>query len=1292
MALDVIVIDEEETFEIDIPKAQEVFEIDVPEAPKIFEVNIPKRVDPFIEEQKQIASAIDANRTKDFFLGKPRAFTEAEPPRLEAQKIQKQRAIDLTETKIGIVKKQLEQDLGEEELYGLAGTLRLYDFMGATSAISKERKEHVVLPQLQAGSYLSPNGNEEAKRLGLSTRQRILATPQGFFLAREAAKRTIAEKPFSIKKMALTLPFEIAAISLEFQALPDVTSKIKWLEKASLATRRIVSTGILFGEHAALQAPGYKETLGDRLTSIGASTTMGALLGTIGLGSDTTVGMLEERFGLARSAIRRFAVRAPITSAALGTITALRGGSSSDVLETVSAVLAFQTLGLVKYSVVSKIQQRAIKQARKLQPELNNLSDNDVKALLTAQATAVEQLLNVSLKDPKITKRLDFTAKQNVKLLEIRVKQQFLERQKLAPTKTKTIKILDENGVPVEKKVTTVEPVAPIAPKPKTLAQNVKTKQETTFNRYTYAQSKGLSLDSKQIDSVHKIAGSDIVYSNVINHVKSYYPTMPTDKQSQQYIFDLSKDMALQQKRLVTKIGKATKRGHPEPRTVTQFSRVVNAVGDVEAQTGVRLLQPIEGAVRSSNRQTYNVAKTAQEILRKRGLSKVKVAALEADPIQNQLRADFLFESDATKRNLIFRKMTPDSKKLTAAMNEMLQGPAATQVRKGRFMLWDRADAEVNKKISNIMVSKKPDKVKRRALNTQVKKLKVLQKEYVPDGKQSDLAAYRFAKAEGREDAWLGTQTTATRKHYFMSAKDAEQMNEFIKMGVPEELAAVVKQPDNMAKQDLAAFHTRGKRAKVAKRGSAFAAVLEHWERVAIQNATAEDLGTFVRNVDKTPYTNQDLISYRRVINNILHRYPNVEQPVKFLRGANALFWKVRYMNPQNVNKFGLRQGGQNPAYAPSQVSIIELVKSQVKFAKQVSQGKIDPGLKQAYHEIWADTINQSRAMWNEVMLQMNNTTANKYMNTSQARAMSNLATSIGAQTVPFTDTANRMALFVPTYISFRDNARLFNAGKISKNQLINRLRLRQLHSTKQLILDSKINNPHEYAKEGTKIVVANVHGTYDTKIRPIYTQTAIGKMLAGLETFPRIGAEIMHRNGIRPMIDGFRTRNYKKVWAGTNTILRFAATSSVTHYAMLESLGFNAYHPAGTILQFSPGDPGFSAIFETAGEMSSIAHFGIERGDSTAKIVKDESIAAADRLSIFIPLADAIGNVYSANNDVQGAKLWKIIEKQLQDDYVVKNGVRFKKETRTEWEKFSLIAWGGFKKSRQEKTQTFGK
>ncbi len=1364
------IVDEESSF---IPDAVETKETSFVPDLKTTSFVLDKLPDPFLEEQKRIASAVDANRTKDFFLGRPRAFTEAEPPRLEAIKIQKVKDAAITETKIEIVKRQLEKDFSEEGLYGLKGTATLLNVFGVRSFLSEK---------------------------GLDPIEKLMGTEQGFFLVNEAAKRIVSEKPFSVKKAAMTLPFDVSAAMLEFSALPDVASKMKWLDKAKPAVKRIISTGVLFGERAALRAPEYQETVGDRLVSIGTDTTLGFLLGTTGLGADTTVGALEKKFGFSRSMIRRFALRAPITAGTLGTITALRGGSSSDVLETIAGALAFETLGLVKYAGTLALANKAIKQARKLQPELNNLSNQDVKALLTAQATAVEELLKVSLKDAIVSRRLDKMAKQNIKLIEARAKQQFLKRKELLPKKTKTIKILDAQGKPVEKKVavrtkpqtfktlfraitgrtsdsifvskdvmvaagfgdnieefknvTFNNPLnaksrkdasiklfgKDISPKGKgevgkfgrtekaiidfdstlakaarakghdaiifpneiqivdktvvgkqrTLAQNVKAKQTKQFNKYVYARNSGVLLENNQIDSIRKIAGDDLIYANVINHVKSYYKTFPEDAQSRQYIFELSKEMALKQKQFGKKVVKADTKGR-EQSTLSATARLVNAIGDVEAKTGVPLLQNAETIVKSSNRQAYNVRTIVQKALKDKNLSKLRVAVLESDYAENIKRTEWLFEENAQKRQKLFDKLSPDSKVLATVMDDLLQGPIAAEVRKGRFMLWDAADKVVNDKITKIMNSKIPDENKRKGLNKQVKKLKAVQKEYVPDAKLEDLTAFRYARDSGNLEGWLQTQTTGTRKHYFMSGKEAKQMDEFLEMGVPEELAKILKKPESLAKQDLPAFHKRGKRAKVAKRGSALAAVIEHYERVAIQNATAADLKTFVNNVARTEHTNRDLVLYRRFINNSLHRYPHVELPTQLAQGVNRAFWTIRYLDPANVLKFDIRQVGQNFAYGPSQVNILDIAKAQVKFSKQLATGKVDEGLKRAYQEMWVDTVNQSRAMWNEAMLQVNNSIGNQYTNNSRARAIMKWGSTLAAQTVPLSDTANRMVLFTPLYISARDNAQLFNDGKISKNKLLSRLKVRPLHPTQQLILDSKINNPHEYAKEYTKIKIANVHGTYDTKLRALFAQTPLGRMAGGLVVFPRIGAEIMTRNGVRPIVDGLKTHNYKKVWSGVDTLLRFATSSAVTSRAMLLAFGFHAYHPVGTVSTYSPGSPGLSTILDVANDMSFTSWAGRDAGKSEVEIAADMVKVAAGRLEMFIPLSASFANTYEANNNVRGVRLWKRIEKELQDDYLVKNGVRFKKETRTSWEKFAHIAWGGFEKSRQEKIQTFG-
>ena len=137
--------------------------------------------------------------------------------------------------------------------------------------------------------------------------------------------------------------------------------------------------------------------------------------------------------------------------------------------------------------------------------------------------------------------------------------------------------------------------------------------------------------------------------------------------------------------------------------------------------------------------------------------------------------------------------------------------------------------------------------------------------------------------------------------------------------------------------------------------------------------------------------------------------------------------------------------------------------------------------------------------------------------------------------------------------------------------------------------------------------------------------------------------------------------------------------------YAMLHTFGFHAYNPLFTPATYSPGDPGLSSILDLSTELSFTVWSGMDAGKGKLEILGDASKVAVNELEMFIPLAQQYIAIYETQNDVRGVKLWRLVEKQLQDDFVLKNGVKFKKETRDSWEKLWHITTGGFEKSRKQ-------
>ncbi|MDD5006547.1 MAG: hypothetical protein PHS33_08640 [Candidatus Omnitrophica bacterium] len=201
----------------------------------------------------------------------------------------------------------------------------------------------------------------------------------------EAIARAQAEEngvdPLNVPRIA-QFGGGILNAAIEFWAVGKISpaKAVQLLNKMPAAVRPLVKTGTKFAAREALQYPREGETLEDRTGSVGESFVFGAAMGYAG------------------QAMPNSAVRVPLLATGLSGYTYLRTGDSEAAIETAASVIGFEALHLMNKGLRlgqgrarNLYADKAVKEARKHNPELYKLSNRQVKNVIEQQQRNLEE-------------------------------------------------------------------------------------------------------------------------------------------------------------------------------------------------------------------------------------------------------------------------------------------------------------------------------------------------------------------------------------------------------------------------------------------------------------------------------------------------------------------------------------------------------------------------------------------------------------------------------------------------------------------------------------------------------------------------------------------------------------------------------------------------------------------------------------------------------------------------------------------------------------------------------------
>lgn len=785
-----------------------------------------------------------------------------------------------------------------------------------------------------------------------------------------------------------------------------------------------------------------------------------------------------------------------------------------------------------------------------------------------------------------------------------------------------------------------------------------------------------INLPKGSMARLRKLAGSDevlnkvMLYNNRLGGAPSNAAIPNLAARQKSYAQDLE-DAARVIRRHERKIKAAAAKGR-EVNALSVWSSARYAIGQAELKSGTPLRRLFSNIVAEGVDVPNQTASAIEQAIKNAGVSRIGSPNTFKEGKQI---TSWLFEEDEAIKQEIWEGMSEKVRALTANAQELMQGPSARNIRAARFVKWDSAAKKAQEKLNHVQIAGK--KLSKNALE---KIMEPVRKAKPINAPAIALTEGRAAKEIGQFDEWLDTQTWGTRKFYYMSEREFNDLVNLYPTGaIPEELEQQLTVLGKMPEVSLPATMTREGHAKMAKGGSIWAAIANHMNRAGVFAATHDDLTKFWEAFASTNPSINDINSVRALINNVLGFHHALDVPTKIVRGASRYFWTPYFaFSPKRSIFFAGRNLHQNMAYGLSQTSMKEVIKS----GAEMATGELNPWMKDDYEKFWISRISQRKQMYHQFLMQKQGSIINEFGN----KAGAILDTMASAPV--YSDEVNRLIAWPVLHQTAYRNVEKFANGKISYGKLMSNLDIDTLHTTQRIELKRLLDKGkvREFVANLAEYKVENIHGRYETALRSIAEQAPGGRAWLGLMTFPRLTFELLYQNGWKPFVQGFESGNYKQSYKGLKAILMTMFGSRVARWSLYTITGKKAYDLFDTIFRYTPVAPGAARIRDMFDEVSNILYYADENDKDIPETADAIMGAVSHQFELFIPFCDVALDYYETTEDVYGVRLYSLLKKKALQQYKNETGRKFRDADRDYHERIQHMFWGGAEKGKEAK------
>jgi len=315
----------------------------------------------------------------------------------------------------------------------------------------------------------------------------------------------------------------------------------------------------------------------------------------------------------------------------------------------------------------------------------------------------------------------------------------------------------------------------------------------------------------------------------------------------------------------------------------------------------------------------------------------------------------------------------------------------------------------------------------------------------------------------------------------------------------------------------------------------------------------------------------------------------------------------------------------------------------------------VGPEAVEDYLSWFKSGISQRRQVWETLSM----TERSEFLKSRWA----SVTREMGKRVISGTDEFNRQVIFWPIRDMASHNLQLYRQNKITANKLFSRLKLRSLApgEEQRLISLLKEGADRDFVKVYTVAKVTNANFAYDKFARSLIEQSPSGKLTLGLITWTRGAIEGWDRTVARPIIDGVRLKDHRRIAEGVRNFTQASAGYYLASTLMEQSLGIKGAsygrkeYALQDILQFTPLSPGLQYVLEVSGLKNTVVEetwklVGLmedsrKSGMSPETFMDKFGPKLADAVEVFVPLADIMPVLADKYYDKKGVTWYEILK-----------------------------------------------
>ena len=688
------------------------------------------------------------------------------------------------------------------------------------------------------------------------------------------------------------------------------------------------------------------------------------------------------------------------------------------------------------------------------------------------------------------------------------------------------------------------------------------------------------------------------------------------------------------------------------------------AVNGLEMRTGQVFGRHIDHMIEWSNEANTRILKAIDNRIKSAGLKPwdTKLSVREANLI-----GDWLFNRPGQTKEFFWERILESDRargerghdrvqKIAQALDDVLQNEGGLEIKQVRFRDWMEG-------------GDKP-----------------------PDARQESLAEGVKILTTGGWPAvreWLKTVDMGARDYYYMGGDAQDIIGRMLSIAEPSK---TVKIPGAGAvgENRPVGEKTRGEEAprKPFEGNDIIGAVYRHVSTNAVANAVWDDVQRLRESAKSAALSKDDIGALDQLRKAATFRAGDRSVPSKLLRAVaqtSHIWWTGYFADPTRMAWWTVRNMAQPFVFMPGQVPAPILM----KYGWRAFRGKDLPA---DYREFMATTFKN--------MVTQRMARARYQMALDDISGIGESRWNGGIHTAKqffdhwiewaqFSDEFGREISAAPAYLAAHDLATKFLAGKASWRRINTSLFMENLPASQAASLKTRLMVDKDvagFSAEYARLKTDNANFRYDIASRALVEQNPLSRTLFGIYTYPRGAFEAVYRNGMKPLADGIRSRDWAQMTQGLASLIATIGASFGVSLFFSKILGRKDYDPKSLFgWGYTLLSPGFSTVVGLVSDVQTALRRGEQSGQSVEETAKTVwQTLQARYLDTSIPLASAFTSVYEGAKNQYGVRVMSLVRAMADEDWRERYG-DFKENDRNVYEKVAHMLWGGFERPTEE-------